>query len=385
MKKINDKTLSWASLIDDNTIEQAIRTAELPFVSPHLALMPDAHYGMGSTVGSVIPTVGAIIPSAIGVDIGCGMIAVRTQFKKNNMPTDLSGLRKIIQRSIPMSVGQNNKKITPSAQERINELELKANKNYEEIDKRWKAQLGSLGSGNHFVEITYDNEDNIWAFLHSGSRGIGNKIAQKHIKIAQGLMKKYFIELPDRDLAYLAEGTAEFDEYIQDMHWAQDFALASRDEMMDRVIKDLGYFMKEEVQQLERINCHHNFTQKENHMGKNVWLTRKGAIKADKGLMGLIPGSMGTASYVVEGKGNIPSFKSAPHGAGRTYSRSEARKRFNIKDLQKAMIGIEYREGDQFIDEIPQAYKDIDKVMEDASDLVEVKFMFSQLLNVKGD
>lgn len=198
-------------------------------------------------------------------------------------------------------------------------------------------------------------------------------------------MKQYFIQLEDPDLAYLVDNTPEFGEYIEDMHWAQDFALANREEMMDRVIKDLGYFMKQPVQELERINCHHNFTQKEHHFGKDVWLTRKGAIQADKGRLGLIPGSMGTASYVVEGKGFAPSFNSAPHGAGRAYSRSAARKQFTIEDLHKAMEGIEYRDGDQFIDEIPQAYKDIDQVMQDAANLVEVKFIFRQLLNVKGD
>lgn len=385
MNKISDKLISWASKVDDNTIEQALTSSKMPFVAPHIALMPDAHYGMGSTVGSVIPTHGAIIPAAIGVDIGCGMIAVRTQFKKSDMPEDLSELRHSIERSIPVSVAGYNSNITESAQKRIDELETKAKRDYSLIDSKWKVQLGSLGSGNHFIELTYDNEDNIWAFLHSGSRGIGNKIAQKHIKVAKQLCDRWFIQLPEPDLAYLVDGTPEFGEYIEDMHWAQDFALLNREEMMDRVVKGIGYFMKQPVEELERINCHHNFTQKEHHFGKDVWLTRKGAIQADKGRLGLIPGSMGTASYVVEGKGFAPSFNSAPHGAGRAYSRSAARKQFTLDDLHKAMAGIEYRDGEQFIDEIPQAYKDIDQVMQDARNLVEVKFMFRQLLNVKGD
>lgn len=384
MQKISDKLLSWASVVDQKTIQQALTTSRLEFVKPHVALMPDAHFGMGSTVGSVIPTVGAILPASVGVDLGCGMIAVKTQFKKDELK-DLPKLRHSIERSVPVSAGGYNRTITASAQTRIAELENKANKDYSGIDGKWKIQMGTLGSGNHFIEIVHDENDDVWAFLHSGSRGIGNKIAQKHIKIAQEHCKRNFIKLEDRDLAYLVEGTPEFDEYIEDMLWAQDFALLNREEMMDRVIKDLGHHMGTPVKEAERINCHHNFTEKEHHLGKNVWLTRKGAIKADKGRRALIPGSMGTASYVTEGKGNVASFNSCPHGAGRVFSRSAAKQKFTLEDLEKRMEGIEYRSSESFIDEIPDAYKPIDVVMEDSKDLCEVKHIFKQIVNVKGN
>jgi tRNA-splicing ligase RtcB (3'-phosphate/5'-hydroxy nucleic acid ligase) len=385
MNKVNDKLLSWASTLEEEALNQAIITSHLPFIHGHVALMPDAHYGMGSTVGSVIPTLGAVVPSAVGVDIGCGMIAVKTQLVKDDLAgKDLSVFRHSIERSIPLSVGNGNRVITDSAQKRIDELEKKAKKDYTQF-ANWKSQLGSLGSGNHFIEVSLDENDNVWIFLHSGSRGVGNKIAQYHIKIAQGLCKKWFVKLEDPDLAYLVDHTEEFYDYIRDLLWAQDFALANREEMMDRVIKDLSYFMKTDIQEIERINCHHNFTKQEHHFGKDVWLTRKGAIEASEGKLGLIPGSMGTRSYIVEGKGFKPSFNSAPHGAGRAYSRTKARQTFTFEDLKKAMEGIEFRQEKVLIDEIPQAYKDIDQVMEDARDLVAIKHTLRQILNVKGD
>jgi len=345
----------------------------------------------------VIPTIGAIMPAAVGVDIGCGMIAVRTQWHEDDLAgKDLSVLRRSIERSIPLSAGAYNQKITHSAQKRIDELtEMAGDRNefYRGLTRTdWSYHLGTLGSGNHFIEVTVDEEHRVWLFLHSGSRGIGNAIATHHIKIAQEQMKKWFIKLPDEDLAYLVEGTPEFDQYIRDLNWAQHFALLNREEMMDRVIWAMEYFMRADkfappnkVVESERINCHHNFTQKEHHMGRDVWLSRKGAIQADKGRPGLIPGSMGTASYVVEGKGYAPSFNSAPHGAGRVYSRGAAKKQFTIEDLDKAMKGIEYNRSEAFLDEIPDAYKNIDVVMEDAKDLVEIKHNFHQIVNVKGD
>jgi tRNA-splicing ligase RtcB len=390
MKKINNKLISWASIIEPNTQAQAELTSSMPFVQPHLALMPDAHLGKGATVGSVIPTVGAIMPAAVGVDIGCGMIAVRTQFTKTDLEgKDLGIIRHSIERSVPLSAGAYNRTITASAHKRIAELREMAGDRAEFYDSLtrtlWDFHLGTLGSGNHFIEITLDELDRVWLFLHSGSRGIGNSIATHHIKVAQDLMKKYYIKLPDPDLSYLVENTPEFDLYIRDLNWSQHFALLNREEMMDRVVKDFNHFMGEPVEELERINCHHNFTQKENHMGRNVWLSRKGAIQADAGRPGLIPGSMGTASYVVEGKGYVPSFSSSPHGAGRVYSRSAANKRFTLEDLDKAMVGIEYNRSEAFLDEIPGAYKDIDVVMEDAKDLVEIKHTLHQIVNVKGD
>jgi tRNA-splicing ligase RtcB len=276
--------------------------------------------------------------------------------------------------------------LTETAKVRVAELESVAPRNYDNITKGdWRLQLGSLGSGNHFIEVSLDEEDNVWLFLHSGSRGIGNQLATRHIREAQQYTAKNRITVPDRDLAYLVEGTPEFDAYIADLIWAQKFALANREEMMDRVIKDFQHWYGEPIQELERINCHHNFTQRENHFGRNVWLSRKGAILASEGTLGLVPGSMGTASYVVAGKGNKLALDSSPHGAGRNYSRSAARKKFSQEQLRAAMKGIEYRDTDAFIDEIPQAYKDIDVVMRDAADLVEVRHTLRQILNVKGD
>lgn len=324
MEKITNKLYNWASIIDDNTREQALRTSKMPFIQPHLALMPDAHLGAGATVGSVIPTVGAIMPAAVGVDIGCGMIAVRTQFMSMEVKSkDLAKMRHSIERSIPLSAGKFNHKLTDTVKPRIEELKEMAGDRisfYNKLTRAiWAYQLGTLGSGNHFIEITVDEEDRVWLFLHSGSRGIGNSIATHHIKVAQANMKKWYINLEDDDLAYLVEDTPEFDQYIADLNWAQYFALLNREEMMDRVIRDFTYFMGTEIEETERINCHHNFTRKEHHMGRDIWLSRKGAIQADKGRPGLIPGSMGTASYVIEGKGYTPSYNSAPHGAGRVW------------------------------------------------------------------
>lgn len=385
MNKITDKLYSWASIIEENTLEQSKIASTMPFIYPHLALMPDAHLGKGATVGSVIPTRGAIIPAAVGVDIGCGMIAVKTQFNKKDLPDDLGKLRHSIERSIPLSAGKYNQKLTGTAKERIKKLEEKANKDYTQFAGNWQLQLGSLGSGNHFIEISLDESDNVWLFLHSGSRGIGNKIAMHHIKVSQELCKRWYINLPDQDLAYLVEGTTEFTDYIKDLYWAQQFALFNREEMMDRVIKDFQYWIGSEIEEQERINCHHNFTVKEKVFGQDVWLSRKGAIEATEGKLGLIPGSMGTASYVVAGLGNRMSFSSSPHGAGRNFSRSQARKTFTVEQLREAMKGIEYRDTDAFIDEIPGAYKDINQVMKDASDLVEIKHTLHQIVNIKGD
>jgi len=385
------KTLiSWASILEPNTRDQAIRTASMPFVYPHLALMPDAHLGKGATVGSVIPTLGAIIPAAVGVDIGCGMIAVRTQWTGAEVRAagSLADLREAIEAAVPLSAGHYNAALTPTAQERVRELEALAEKagfDPARYASNWRLQLGSLGSGNHFIEVTVDETDAVWLFLHSGSRGVGNKIAQKHIAVAADLCKKWWISLPDPDLAYLVEGTDEFWTYIRELRWAQHFALLNREEMMDRVVAAVTAHMGEPVEERERINCHHNFTEKEKHFGKDVWVSRKGAIHAGAGVPGLIPGSMGTASYVVVGKGDRLSLESSPHGAGRNHSRSAARRLFTHEQLREAMAGIEFRDTDAFIDEIPAAYKDVEQVMADAADLVEVRHTLRQILNVKGD
>lgn len=406
IKKISSDLYNWASVLDEATLEQAKTTASMPFVSPHLALMPDAHLGKGATVGSVIPTDRAIIPAAVGVDIGCGMIAVRTQWTEEDVRAagSLTALREDIEARVPLSAGKYNQHLTESADARTDELsdlydQLRAKYNHRWGDdesnyvtskpgdyaKNWPLQLGTLGSGNHFIEITLDEEERVWAFLHSGSRGVGNKIAQHHIKVAAEQCKKHWIQLPDRDLAYLVEGTPEFDHYIFELRWAQEFARLNREEMMDRTLAALSRHMGAEAERSESVNCHHNFTQKENHRDRNLWISRKGAISAREGELGLIPGSMGTASYVVRGLGNAMSFCSSPHGAGRNYSRSKARKTYTLDDLRTAMAGIEYRDTDAFIDEIPAAYKDVDVVMSDASDLVEVVHQFHQIVNVKGD
>lgn len=380
------KLRNWASILDDRTRAQAELASTMPFVQPWFALMPDAHLGMGATVGSVIPTVGAIMPAAVGVDIGCGMIAVRTQFTRDEMKyRDLAGLRKAIERSIPLSAGHYNQRVSASAAPRVAQLEANLPRDYTETQGRmdWRLQLGTLGSGNHFIEVTLDELDRVWLFLHSGSRGIGNRIANEHIKIAQA--RPECGDLPDRDLAFLSEGTPEFDAYIADLNWAQVFALLNREEMMDRVARQFEEFMDAGVNEQERINCHHNFTQRETHFNQEVWLSRKGAIAANLGQPGLVPGSMGTASYVVVGKGNPDSFCSSPHGAGRMGSRSWARKTFTHEQLREAMKGIEYRDTDAFLDEIPGAYKDIDVIMRDAADLVKVRHTLHQIVNVKGD
>ena len=392
MEKITPKLINWASILEQSTREQAATTARMPFIHPHVALMPDAHLGLGATVGSVIPTLGAIIPAAVGVDIGCGMIAVRTQFGAGDLPADRAPVREAIERAIPLSAGAANRTVSREHTEQrlveLRELAERAGFDPASYAKRWDLQLGTLGSGNHFIEISLDEEDRVWLFLHSGSRGVGNKIAQHHIGVARELCEKWWIRLPDKDLAYLAEGTDEFWAYIHQMRWAQHYALLNREEMMDRVVRQFGEWLgveAEGVQRIEEINCHHNYTEQETHFGREVWLSRKGAINAEAGRPGLIPGSMGTASYVVSGLGNKVALNSAPHGAGREYSRSAARRTFTRDQLRAAMAGIEYRDTDAFVDEIPAAYKDIDRVMADAVDLVEVRHTLRQIVNVKGD
>lgn len=342
MEKINDKLLSWASVLEPATREQAERTATMPFIHPHLALMPDAHLGLGATVGSVIPTLGAVMPAAVGVDIGCGMIAVRTELTATDLPQDRAAVREQIERSIPLSAGGYNRKISRvHTQERLDRLAAAAEQagfDPESYAKNWRLQLGTLGSGNHFIEISLDEEDRVWLFLHSGSRGVGNKIAQHHIKVAQRMCEKWWISLPDKDLAYLVEGSEEFWAYVRELRWAQQFALLNREEMMDRVAEQVRRWVGlDSLVEAERINCHHNYTEQEKHFGKHVWVSRKGAINAERGRPGLIPGSMGTASYVVSGLGNPVSLNSSPHGAGRALSRTKARKAYTQDQLRQAI------------------------------------------------
>ena len=316
------KLVNFASILEDQTRAQAERTASMPFVQPHLALMPDAHLGKGATVGSVIPTVGAIIPAAVGVDIGCGMMAVRTQFRRCDLRGDLADLHALISAAVPLSAGKYNAAVDELAQPRVQELE-----EHDGIDQadaiapNWRLQLGSLGSGNHFIEVSLDEDETVWLFLHSGSRGVGNKLAGKHIKVAQQQCARRWIRLPDPDLAYLVEGEPEFWSYLSALRWAQRFAFLNREEMMRRVVLALAQWQDEPVERVEEVNCHHNYTAREKHFGKDVWLSRKGAIDAHEGVLGLIPGSMGDRSYVVRGLGHPGSLCSSPHGAGRNYSR----------------------------------------------------------------
>jgi len=389
MEQISKRLMNWASILEPNTRAQAERTASMPFIYPHLALMPDCHLGKGATVGSVIPTLGAIIPAAVGVDIGCGMMALRTQFTGDDVKHrgNLAALRESIEQAIPLSAGKYNTGIRESHTEScIAALEKRDGADSaEQIAPNWRLQLGSLGSGNHFIEVSLDEESYVWLFLHSGSRGVGNKLATRHIKIAQQQCQRRWISLPDPDLAYLVEGEPEFWAYLRDLRWAQHFALLNREEMMHRVRDCVASWIGAESQALEAVNCHHNYTEQEIHFDKRVWLSRKGAIDASAGKAGLIPGSMGTRSYVVEGKGNRLALNSSPHGAGREYSRSAARKKFTRSELDAAMAGIEWRRTDAFLDEIPAAYKNVDIVMADAADLVKVTHTLRQIVNVKGD
>ena len=397
MEQIGKKLLSWASICDDATREQALRTSAMPFIYPHVALMSDCHLGKGATVGSVIPTLDTIIPAAVGVDIGCGMIAALTRFTEDDLGErrqrpggELARLRESIESAIPLSAGNYNKSLTRFGftAGRLDELQRLADE--QRVDLRhsphWRQQLGSLGGGNHFIELCVDTQSRVWMFLHSGSRGVGNKIAQKHITRAQRLCEQRHIALPNRELAYLPEGTSEFGEYLRELRWAQRFALCNREEMMDRFAVVLAHYMGVDRGrvEVERVNAHHNYTTPERHDGKDVWLTRKGAIDAHAGKLGLIPGSMGAKSYIVRGKGSATGLCSAPHGAGRRYSRTKAKALFTVDDLAQQMRGIEYRHGEQWIDEIPSCYKPIDVVLADAADLVEVVTELRQVLNVKG-
>ncbi len=372
MYRLSDKAVLFTppQTIEPEALKQIENTASMPFIYKHVAVMPDCHYGKGATVGTVLATEGAIIPAAVGVDIGCGMIAVKTPLTRDEIQ-DPAAIRAGIERRIPMSAGKNNRSLTDSAALRVKEMEKAAKRDYSAIDPNWKLALGTLGGGNHFIELATDESNTVWATLHSGSRGIGNKIGNLHIRRAQTIAKNRHTALPDRDLAFLTEGTPEFDEYIRDLLWAQQFAKLNRDEMMDRVMIELSRAMYGDSAhmaelEVQRINCHHNFTQMEEHFGRRVWVTRKGAIEARRGMWAMIPGSMGTRSYIVTGLENAESFNSAPHGAGRRLSRTAARKQYTMSDLDTAMRGIEFRRSSVLLDEIPSAYKNIDEVMEHA-------------------
>lgn len=374
----------WTKDIEPEAVTQLTNTARLPFVFKHVAAMPDVHFGMGATIGSVVATKGAICPAAVGVDIGCGMMAVKTTLLAEKVMENLPDLRHSIERSVPTG-HHGNKTIFTSVEQWEGWNRWLRPRSGKLFDKAL-AQLGSLGGGNHFIEICLDTKNNVWVMLHSGSRGTGNEIACTHIDKAKGTMKQMFIGLPDPDLAYFAQGTDDFENYIRDVKWCQDYAFHNREEMMRRVLKDLAYTVngKEPVGIDMSVNCHHNYLEWEHHYGENVIVTRKGAIRARVGDLGIIPGSMGSKSFIVRGLGNPESFDSCSHGAGRRMSRTKARAQFTVEDLATQTAGVECRKDAGVIDEIPGAYKKIENVMADQTDLVEVIAELKQVLCVKG-
>jgi RNA-splicing ligase RtcB len=381
---INDKLLSWARDVDPETIRQAEKTARLPIIEGHVALMADAHVGIGATVGSVIATKGAVIPAAVGVDIGCGMVAAELDVTEDQLPDTLEPLLGRIERAIPAGVGQGHDLVSNPAHRW---LEAHRPPTALSADRALKVarQFGTLGSGNHFVELCVDERARVWLVLHSGSRGIGNQLARGHIATARHLAQSLELRLEDPDLAYFLEGSAEFQAYIADMVWAQDYARANRDQMMDKARREVFAFLGF-GRETTRINCHHNFSRREVHNGQELWITRKGAIRADTGDLGVIPGSMGTSTFIVAGKGNPASWLSCSHGAGRRHSRAQAKKLFTTSDLAAQMAGkvwLAHRAA-SLVDEIPSAYKDIDEVMADQSNLVEIRHTLHQVLNYKG-
>ena len=383
--------------VDEKAKEQLTATATLPFIFKHLAVMPDVHVGKGSTIGSVIPTKSAIIPAAVGVDIGCGMIAVQTSLMASDLPDNLHPLRVAIERAVPHGLtpmkGRRDEGSWETPPNIIDEYWRQLLPGFEKLTEKYPKfektnnyrHLGTLGTGNHFIEICLDEADRVWIMLHSGSRGVGNAIGSFFIELAKKDMERHFINLPNKDLAYLVEGTEHFDDYVDAVHWAQEFARLNREAMMHNVILAIRKIItKPFTTHLLAVNCHHNYVQKEHHFGENIFVTRKGAVSARKGEFGIIPGSMGARSYIVRGLGNEESFCSCSHGAGRVMSRSEAKRTFTINDQIKATEGVECRKDEAVIDEIPMAYKDIDAVMHAQKELVEIVHQLKQVVCVKG-
>ncbi len=388
---------------DENAMEQLRNCAKLPFIHSHIAGMPDVHWGMGATVGSVIATKGAIVPAAVGVDIGCGMMAFRTELTSHHLPDNLHELRCAIEKAVPHgrtdNGGPNDRGAWGSMEKAAHTVWKQwggLSERYRQIlEKHPKAKamntdrhLGTLGTGNHFIEMCLDEEDRVWFMLHSGSRGPGNKIGMYFIEKAKEEMRRYYIDkfLPDMDLAYLVEHTEIFDDYVEAVQWAQDYALANRKIMMEEVLYAASFLIKGCPIRVNdvAVNCHHNYVSRENHFGANVLVTRKGAVRAREGDLGIIPGSMGTGSFIVEGLGNPDSFCSCSHGAGRVMSRGQAKKLITLEQHVKAMEGIEARLDADVLDESPAAYKDIGGVMKAQEDLVRIKYRLRQVLNVKG-
>ncbi len=381
-----ERVRSWAGEIEDNTMDQALRSARSAAVSGPIALMPDAHWGMGATVGSVIPTESAIIPAAVGVDIGCGMIAVETDLTAARLPDNLDPVLAGIGRAIPAGFDRHQHP-TAGADRWLAANPLATGVALTTKQERSiPQQLGSLGGGNHFVEVCLDERDRVWAVLHSGSRGIGNILARAHIDDARRLCGELERALDDRDLAYFLDDDPGFQAYIEDMLWAQDYARANREQMMDALLAVLTDATGHSVVEQRRINCHHNYTEQETHEGRRLWITRKGAIRARVGDWGVIPGSMGTSSFIVSGLGNPASYQSAAHGAGRRYGRKAAKRAFTVDQLHEAMADRTWQRGKarELLDEAPMAYKDIGRVMEDQADLVQVEHELRAVVNYKG-
>lgn len=386
--------------VEDSAIQQLKNLASLPFIHKHVAAMPDVHWGMGATVGSVIATKQAIIPAAVGVDIGCGMVASRTSLMASDLPDSLLAMRTAIEAHVPH--GWTNKggkgdrgawgevpgEIATAFHRDLGEELLNIVERHPKIAQAGQKaphHLGTLGTGNHFVEVCLDEADRVWVMLHSGSRGIGNRIGSYFIELAKHDMQRWFINLPDENLAYLPEGTQYFHDYVEAVSWAQQFAQLNRDVMLSQVLKAMQKVLGRPFESdVAAINCHHNYVAMENHFGENVWVTRKGAVRARENDRGIIPGSMGACSYIVMGKGNAESFMSCSHGAGRRMSRGEAKRKITLEQHVADTAGIECRKDADVIDESPQAYKPIDAVMEAQTDLVTVLFKLRQILNVKG-
>lgn len=382
--------------VEDKAKEQLQKTARMPFIFHHIAVMPDVHVGIGSTVGSVIPTLQAVIPAAVGVDIGCGMIAAKTTLRAVDLPDNLSGVRSAIERAVPhgRTPGRRDKgSWGDEAPDNVDGAWSKLADGFARITEKYprlkntnqRVHLGTLGTGNHFVEVCLDEEQSVWFMLHSGSRGVGNAIGSHFIELARQDMQRWMINLPDRDLAYFPEGTEHFDDYVEAVEWAQNFAKLNREVMMQNVIAAVRRVIPKPFEShVEAVNCHHNYVSRERHFDRDILVTRKGAVSARQGELGIIPGSMGARSYIVRGLGNEDSFHSCSHGAGRTMSRTEARKRFTVDDHRAATAGVECRKDVDVIDETPAAYKDIDAVMHAQRDLVEVVHTLKQVVCVKG-
>lgn len=383
--------------VEQAAMDQLRNISVLPILAGHIAVMPDVHMGKGATVGSVIPTRSAIIPAAVGVDIGCGMCAVMTNLTASDLPESLYSLRNSIERGVPVGFNEHSHssiKVKGAAADKLRQAEHKMFQRWEKLAMKERLgradpykianQIGTLGGGNHFIEVCLDLENRVWVMLHSGSRGIGNQIGTVAIEMAKEIAIREQRKLVDSDLAWLDEGTAEFNSYIEAMLWAQDYAMLNRDTMMQIVLQTLQHKFPQMKVVGEVVNCHHNFTSIEEHFGEDMWITRKGAVSAQAGQMGIIPGSMGAKSFLVQGKGNQDSYCSCSHGAGRKYSRNGAKRMFSLDDLELQTAGVECRKDENVLDEIPGAYKDIDAVMAAQTDLVDIVHTLKQVLCVKG-